>query len=343
VLAACALAACSEAPSTSGPPAAVAGRDPRPRLRPDEPIGCTTTPPVRSAPAEFDDGDPGAVRLFYDVLSPYGAWRDDPRIGLVWTPSPESAGAGFVPYATHGRWTHRAAAAVPDDARARPGGEYVWVSDLPWGWVTFHYGRWTLAGDAVDRSAPTPAAARSRSKRAARWSWVPGRRYAGAWVDWRVPAGGGPVSPDAVVGWGPTPPSLVWRVTPRDARAFADEMDVRDAWVTSTPYVAFATPYTYARARDLFAPDLSERRLAGEAALAVAQATEPAPAPDPSRLGFAPGSPPEPPAFDRGLQQAWALATPATANAVGAGPELPSPPRLRTWVAGGPRFLDAER
>ncbi len=285
-------------------------------------VGCSTTPPVRRAPPEFDDADPSAVRLFFDVLAPYGSWKEDARLGLVWSPARDGVGDGFVPYATHGRWTHRAFDAGTSDA---PVDEYVWVSDLPWGWVTFHYGRWTFAGDRG-------------------WAWVPGRRYAGAWVDWRTPEHGHDV--DAVVGWGPTPPSQLWRVSPGPAASLSfrerlgspDRLDVRDARLVVVRYAAFATPYAYVRAKDLFASDIGARLLYGPAALAVAHGTQPAGAPRPEQLGLKTGEVPAPPTLDRGLQQAWMLATPATASAVGAGPELGPPPRLRTYVTGGPRF-----
>jgi hypothetical protein len=232
-------------------------------------------------------------------------------------------GAAFVPYATQGRWSHRAFTSAPGSA---PVDEYTWVSDLPWGWVTFHYGRWTFAGDRG-------------------WAWVPGRRYSGAWVDWRTPERAGDES--AVVGWGPTPPTLLWRVSPgpaasraRSARASGESarLDVHHAHLVAVPYAAFATPYAYVRARELFASDLGERLLYGPAALAVAHGTQPAGAPRPELLGLRTGQVPAPPALDRGLQQAWMLATPATASAVGAGPELGSAPRLRTYVTGGPHF-----
>ena len=288
-------------------------------------IGCSTTPPVRRAPPEFDDADPSAVRLFFDVLAPYGSWSEDARLGLVWLPQREGVGEAFVPYATHGRWTHRAFETAATDA---PIDEYVWVSDLPWGWVTFHYGRWTFAGDRG-------------------WAWVPGRRYAGAWVDWRTPEPGRDA--DAVVGWGPTPPSQLWRVSPGPSasHSFAarygsstarGQLDVRDARLVAVPYAAFATPYAYVRARELFAADIGSRLLYGPAALAVAHGTQPGGAPRPEQLGLRTGEVPAPPTLDRGLQQAWMLATPATASAVGAGPELGAPPRLRTYVTGGPHF-----
>jgi len=285
-------------------------------------IGCSTTAPIRRAPPEFDDADPSAVRLFFDVLAPYGAWAEDSRLGLVWTPAREGVGAAFVPYATQGRWTHRAFERAGD----APVDEYVWVSDLPWGWVTFHFGRWTYAGERG-------------------WAWVPGRRYAGAWVDWRAPERGD--DPAAVVGWGPTPPSILWRVSPGPAASRARalrgdgepaKLDVSDARLVAVPYAAFATPYAYVRARELFTANIGERLLYGPAALAVAHGTQSSNAPRPELLGFRSGEVPAPPTLDRGLQQAWMLATPATASAVGAGPELGAPPRLRTYVTGGPHY-----
>ncbi|MDB5220553.1 MAG: hypothetical protein JWO86_8480, partial [Myxococcaceae bacterium] len=260
-----------------------------------ETVGCSTTAPVRRAPPEFDDADPSAVRLFFDVLAPYGAWVEDSRLGLVWMPAREGVGAAFVPYATQGRWTHRAF----ESAGNAPVDEYVWVSDLPWGWVTFHYGRWTYAGERG-------------------WAWVPGRRYAGAWVDWRAPERTGDPSGSArVVGWGPTPPSILWRVSPGPAASRARalkgdgepaKLDVRDARLVAVPYAAFATPYAYVRARELFASNIGERLLYGPAALAVAHGTQSSNAPRPELLGFKSGEVPAPPTLDRGLQQAWMLA-----------------------------------
>lgn len=267
-------------------------------------VGVTAIPTRRSAPLEFDDADADSVRLFHDVLAPYGEWTENARLGLVWVPKKDGVGPSFVPYATHGHWTFR--------------DEYTWVSDLPWGWVTFHYGRWAYT---VDRG----------------WAWVAGRRYAGAWVDWRLP----PSTDPNVVGWGPTPPAHLWRISPgaRASRAHRlGQPDPRVAIIAAVPHVAFATPYTYARARDLFAPDLGWKLLDQGSALSVAHATIPTPPPAPERLGFRRADLPTPPMMDRGLQQAWALATPATADAIGYGPELGPRPRLRTWVAGGPRW-----
>jgi hypothetical protein len=285
----------------------------------EDSVGVSTRPPIRRAPPQFDDADADAVRLFHDVLAPYGTWTDDSRLGLVWIPSQDSVSKSFVPYGTDGRWTYREVVAVMPNAGTQPYHEYIWVSDLPWGWVTFHYGRWAFTGERG-------------------WAWVAGRRYAGAWVDWRAPAGG---NKDSIVGWGPTPPAHVWRVSPgpRPTRARVETaLDPREARLVPVPYSAFATPYTYARAHDLFATDIGSKLMPMASALAVAHGTEPAGAPAPEQLGFRSGEAPSPPMLDRGLQQAWMLATPATASAIGAGPELGPPPRLRTWVAGGPRF-----
>ncbi len=58
---------------------------------------------------------------------------------------------------------------------------WTWVADPsePWGWATYHYGRWTNL-DGIG------------------WVWVPGYTWAPAWVSWRY--GGG------YCGWAPLPP-----------------------------------------------------------------------------------------------------------------------------------------
>jgi hypothetical protein len=89
-------------------------------------------------------------QVFYDQLSPYGAWVNDAQYGYVWIPD---EGADFSPYATAGHW-------VFTDYG------WTWVSDYPWGWAPFHYGRWNYDPDYG-------------------WMWIPGYHWGPAWVSWR--------------------------------------------------------------------------------------------------------------------------------------------------------------
>ena len=57
------------------------------------------------------------------------------------------------------------------------------MSDEPFGWATYHYGRWALLQNHG-------------------WIWVPGDTWAPSWVAWR--------SNDDVVGWTPLPPETVY-------------------------------------------------------------------------------------------------------------------------------------
>ncbi len=132
----------------------------------DEPAATPVHDPV--------DADPRALSEFRPILDKYGHWVEDARYGVVWVPAQRWVGDDFAPYLTRGRWALDTA------------GDWVWVSDYPFGDVVFHYGRWVWVVGLG-------------------WAWVPGYRYAPAWVSWRVP------SHDALyVGWAPLPPSYVW-------------------------------------------------------------------------------------------------------------------------------------
>src|SRR5690606_12666779 len=106
-----------------------------------------------------------SFQTFYDELEPYGRWIRDREYGYVWSPR---VGRDFMPYATDGRWIMT---------------EYgsPWVSDYPWGWAPFHYGRCTF-DDFYG------------------WIWVPDYEWGPAWVSWRH--GGG------YYGWAPLPPGV---------------------------------------------------------------------------------------------------------------------------------------
>jgi hypothetical protein len=104
---------------------------------------------------------------FYQPLQAYGTWIQTANYGQCWQPS--YVENGWRPY-TSGNWV------------ATDYGWY-WESTEPWGWATYHYGRWvydTYYG----------------------WLWVPGVEWAPSWVCWRE--GGG------YVGWAPMPPQCTW-------------------------------------------------------------------------------------------------------------------------------------
>lgn len=104
------------------------------------------------AKAQYDDV---SLQTFYDELSPYGTWINDPEYGYVWRPDVDQA--EFRPYYTNGRWAMT---------------EYgnTWVSNYDWGWAPFHYGRWIY-------------------NRYNNWVWIPDTVWGPAWVSWR--SGGG--------------------------------------------------------------------------------------------------------------------------------------------------------
>jgi uncharacterized protein DUF6600 len=112
---------------------------------------------------------PGApavnLGLFYDDLAPYGTWIERPSHGYVWTPL--AVADTWRPY-QEGRW-------VWSDQG------WTWISDEPFGWATYHYGRWYDDPDVG-------------------WAWVPGYDWAPSWVSWQE-------GPD-YVGWAPLPPSV---------------------------------------------------------------------------------------------------------------------------------------
>lgn len=95
-----------------------------------------------------------SFQTFYDNLSPYGTWFNDPQYGYVWAPRVDR---GFRPYYSDGYWVNT---------------DYgnMWMSDYPWGWAAFHYGRWVY-------------------NEMYGWIWVPGDEWGPAWVTWRQGSG----------------------------------------------------------------------------------------------------------------------------------------------------------
>ena len=130
---------------------------------------CGPTHVVVESPVQPPPPPPPAPEVsyqsFYDALSPYGQWIDYPQYGYVWMPA---VGPDFKPYATNGNWVYT-------------DGGWTWASNYPWGWATFHYGRWFF-------------------EEGYGWMWIPGNEWAPAWVSWRQ-------SPD-YYGWAPLGPSV---------------------------------------------------------------------------------------------------------------------------------------
>jgi DNA segregation ATPase FtsK/SpoIIIE-like protein len=91
-----------------------------------------------------------SLQVFYDDLSPYGNWVNNPDYGYVWIPQ---VAQGFTPYNTNGHWVYTDMG-------------WTWASDYSWGWAPFHYGRWY--NDSYYG-----------------WVWVPDTEWGPGWVSWR--------------------------------------------------------------------------------------------------------------------------------------------------------------
>jgi hypothetical protein len=121
-------------------------------------------PPDQGAPDD-QNGSDVSFQTFYDQLSSQGTWVQTDNYGYVWQPNVQDP--DWRPY-SDGHWVYT------DEG-------WTWVADdsEPWGWATYHYGRWVnIDGEG--------------------WVWVPGYTWAPAWVSWRY--GGG------YCGWAPLPP-----------------------------------------------------------------------------------------------------------------------------------------
>ena len=102
----------------------------------------------------------GTKSDFYAPLAAEGTWIEVASYGRCWRPG--GVIVGWRPYCDgYWEWTDCG---------------WFWVSDEPWAWACYHYGRWIY--DPVHG-----------------WIWIPGIEWAPAWVEWRV--GGG------YIGWAP--------------------------------------------------------------------------------------------------------------------------------------------
>ena len=106
-----------------------------------------------------------------ESLNSNGRWVKLSKWGTCWQPT--SVSAGWTPY-TNGSWKEC------EDCG------WTFVSDEPWAWACYHYGRWAKVGIGCG------------------WAWVPGTVWAPSWVSWRQ--GRSDSSCGDCIGWAPLPP-----------------------------------------------------------------------------------------------------------------------------------------
>ncbi len=234
--------------------------------------------------AQYSDSDPSALTDFRTTLDPYGTWVEDPNYGTIWVPSSSVVGSDFTPYVSAGHWVYD--------------NDYVWVSDYDWGWAPFHYGRWIQTGNG--------------------WGWIPGRRYSGAWVSWRMGYDG-----YGYLGWAPLSPNWYWR----GGYAYG-------LYSVPSPY------YSYCPNNRVFTPGFGGAVVGGSAAAGIASHTRPyvaaAPSangrigatptvngvasrgPSPQSIGYSASQVPHAGASNVGLARAQGFAHPQSAQTFGA-------------------------
>ncbi|UXN75139.1 hypothetical protein N8D56_09685 [Devosia sp. A8/3-2] len=122
------------------------------------PIGPLSVQPARAQSVNV------SFDLFFTQLEPHGVWVRHPQYRHVFCPT--GVDNSWRPY-TRGRWLYLADRG------------WYFASDEPFARATYHYGRW-LDDDNLG------------------WCWVPGTKWAPAWVSWR--------RSDNIVGWAPLPP-----------------------------------------------------------------------------------------------------------------------------------------
>ncbi len=112
----------------------------------------------------------GVGGYFYSQLSPYGSWIEVDYGVIVWRPT--IIRANWMPYQM-GRWIW-----TYDG--------WYWDSYEPFGFITYHYGRWYY-DDYYG------------------WLWYPDYEWAPAWVEWRYD--------NNYIGWAPLHPYAVFSVS----------------------------------------------------------------------------------------------------------------------------------
>jgi hypothetical protein len=139
------------------------------------------------------------VDFFYTALEPYGEWVDVEDYGYCWHPN--GVDADWRPY-TVGHWAYTDAG-------------WTWISDEPFGWVTFHYGRWADLDDVG-------------------WVWVPDAEWAPAWVSFR--------NSEEYVGWAPLPPEARFQANIGFSRWVDAYFDIGPMFYSFVPIQSFSAP-----------------------------------------------------------------------------------------------------
>jgi hypothetical protein len=135
----------------------------------ETPVPRTEATPEESSERDVATNENASYNTFYTRLDPYGDWRETADYGYVFQPRVATSSRKWRPY-TNGRWVYTDAG-------------WTWVSEEPFGWATYHYGRWTRLRNIG-------------------WVWVPGDEWAPAWVSWR--------KSNDYVGWAPLPPEATF-------------------------------------------------------------------------------------------------------------------------------------
>jgi hypothetical protein len=110
------------------------------------------------------------IGFFYSSLSPHGEWIEVESGLRVWRPI--HIESYWRPYLM-GRW-------IWTDYG------WYWMSSEPFGWITYHYGRW-YNDDYYG------------------WVWMPDDVWGPAWVEWRYD--------DDYIGWAPLPPYATFSIS----------------------------------------------------------------------------------------------------------------------------------
>ena len=189
----------NESLGSAAPPKAIPVGEEGPEEESVLAVALEAAPPVEViAPEILESKD---FNVFYIELSRFGEWFRTEEFGYVWQPRVATTEKDWRPY-TRGRWV--------DSEQG-----WVWVSDEPFGWATYHYGRWALLENQG-------------------WVWIPGEDWAPAWVSWR--------QADDHVGWAPLPPETCYVDDVYFDSGIDTDYGVDPSWYNFVPVASFHEP-----------------------------------------------------------------------------------------------------